>query len=98
MIGWHRKDFQVFWRRKSRSQPLGRPRIAQEHITFIRRISSDHPEWGEDRITEEFAAKFGVEHSPSTIRRLSVPKTRTPRHLDSCGVIPQTPPLIALTP
>ncbi len=62
VIGWRREGFRILWRRESRSQPLGRPRIAQEHITFIRRISSDHPEWGEDRITEELAAKFGVVH------------------------------------
>jgi putative transposase len=79
VIGWHRKRFQMLWRRMSRSQPLGRPRIAQEHITFIRRISSDHPEWGEDRITEELAAKFGVEHSPSTIRRYMAPRNGSPR-------------------
>ncbi len=69
----------MFWRRQSRSQPLGRPRIAQEHITFIRRISSDHPEWGEDKIAEEFAARFAIHHSASTIRRYMVPRDRTPR-------------------
>ena len=31
-----------------------------EHIAFIRRISTDHPEWGEDRIAEELALKLGV--------------------------------------
>jgi len=38
-------------------------------IAFIRRISADHPEWGEDRIALELRLKCGVEHSPSTVRR-----------------------------
>jgi putative transposase len=69
----------MFWRRKSRSQRLGRPRIAREHIAFIRRMSSDHPEWGEDRIAEELAAKFGIEHSASTIRRYMASRNGSPR-------------------
>ncbi|MCK4413381.1 MAG: hypothetical protein KAY32_07555 [Candidatus Eisenbacteria sp.] len=79
VIGWHRKGFRMFWRRRSRSRRLGRPRIPEQHIAFIRRISGDHPEWGEDKIAEELAAKFGIEHSPSTIRRYMVPRQGPPR-------------------
>jgi len=32
--------------------------------------SANHPEWGEDKFAEEFAAKFGILHSESTIRRV----------------------------
>jgi hypothetical protein len=39
---------------------------------LIRRISSDHPEWGEDKIAEELAVKLGVKHSTSTIRKYMV--------------------------
>ncbi|MCK4412546.1 MAG: integrase core domain-containing protein [Candidatus Eisenbacteria sp.] len=74
VIGWHRKGFRLFWRRRSRPAKIGRPRIPRRHISFIKRISGDHPEWGEDRIAEELAAKFGIEHSPSTIRRYMVPR------------------------
>jgi hypothetical protein len=63
VISWHRRGFRMFWRRRSRSRAHGRPRIPREHIAFIQRISGDHPEWGEDRIAEELAAKFGVDHS-----------------------------------
>ncbi len=38
----------------------GRPGITRSHIRLIHRISSDHPEWGEDRIAPEFKAKLGV--------------------------------------
>lgn len=47
-------------------------RIPRSHISLIRRISSDHPEWGEDRIAVELKAKLGVDHAPSTIRRYRV--------------------------
>jgi hypothetical protein len=42
-------------------------------------MSGDHPEWGEDRIAEELAAKFRIEHSASTIRRYMVPRQGPPR-------------------
>jgi putative transposase len=67
VIDWHRRGFRRYWRWKS-GKP-GRPRIPDEHIAFIRRISSDQPGWGEDRIAEELAVKLGVKHSTSTIRR-----------------------------
>jgi len=79
VIAWHRQGFKLLWRRRSRSCKVGRPRIARERINFIRRMSSDHPEWGEDKIAEELAAKFGIEHSTSTIRRYMVPRRNAPR-------------------
>jgi transposase InsO family protein len=56
---------------------LGRPAIPEEHIDFIRRISSDHPEYGEDRIALELEVKFGIRHASSTVRRYMV-KRRPP--------------------
>jgi putative transposase len=79
VIAWHRKGFKLFWRRKSRRGHIGRPRIPRKHIAFIQRISGDHPEWGEDKIAEELAAKFGIQHSPSTIRRYMIPRPSAPR-------------------
>jgi putative transposase len=77
VVCWHRQGFKVMWRRKSRPGKIGRPRIPREHIAFIKRISADQPGWGEDKIAEELAAKFGIQHSPSTIRRYMIP--RAPR-------------------
>ena len=57
VIGWHRKGFSALWRHKSKP---GRPRIPRKHINFIKRMSADHPDWGEDKIVEELAAKFCV--------------------------------------
>ncbi|MBU1700481.1 MAG: hypothetical protein KJ927_08980 [Candidatus Eisenbacteria bacterium] len=79
VIGWHRQGFKVLWRRKSRGRKIGRPCISRKQINFIKRISGDHPEWGEDKIAEELVAKFGIEHSTSTIRRYMVPRRTTPR-------------------
>jgi hypothetical protein len=78
VIAWHRRGFKLFWRRKS-GPLIGRPRIPRSHIAFIRRISGDHPEWGEDKIADECAAKFGIAHSPTTVRRYMVSRGRTPR-------------------
>jgi putative transposase len=79
VIAWHRTGFQVSLRRKSRGGLIVRPRIGQEHIVFIRRISGDHPDRGEDKIAEELATKFGIQHSASTIRRCMVPRQGSPR-------------------
>lgn len=79
VIAWHRQGFKLLWRRRSRDRHAGRPLIPREHRILIRRISSDHPEWGEDRIAEEFDAKFGIHHSASTIRRYMVQRTDGPR-------------------
>jgi len=71
VLKWHREGYRRYWRRRSGGLG-GRPRIPRSHISLIRRISSDHPEWGEDRIALELKAKLGVEHAPSTIRRYMV--------------------------
>ena len=75
VISWHRQGFKLVWRRRSRDRRVGRPRIPTEHRAYIRRISGDHPEWGEDKIAEEFDAKFGIHHSARTIRRYMVRRT-----------------------
>lgn len=70
VIDWHRRVFRRYFRWRSRKP--GRLRIPDEHIALIRRISRDHPEWGEDRIAEELAIKLAVKHSTSTIRKYMV--------------------------
>jgi hypothetical protein len=68
VIRWRKRKFRQFWWRKSQNRP-GRPTIDRQHIYFIRRISSDHPHYGEDRIALELEVKFGILHSPATIRK-----------------------------
>ena len=71
VLKWHRAGYRRHWRRRSGGFS-GRPRVSRSHISLIRRISSDNPEWGEDRIALELKAKLGVEHPPSTVRRYMI--------------------------
>jgi len=82
VLRWHREGYRRYWRRRSGGFG-GRPRIPRSHISLIRRISSDHPEWGEDRIALELKAKLGVKHAPSTIRRYMVTREDDGRPLSS---------------
>jgi hypothetical protein len=82
VIRWSQRKLREFWRRKSQGKP-GRPNIPNEHIDFIRRISSDHPEYGEDRIALELEIKFGIRHARSTVRRYMIkrrPGNKIPKH------------------
>jgi transposase InsO family protein len=74
---WRKRKFREFWRWKSHSKS-GRPAIPKEHIAFIRKISSDHPEYGEDRIALELEVKFGIHHACSTVRRYMVKRRPGP--------------------
>ena len=38
VIGWHRQGFRLYWRWRSRTKKVGRPRIPRRHIEFIKRI------------------------------------------------------------
>ena len=71
VLRWHREGYRRHWRRRS-GESSGRPRIPRSHISLIRRISSENPRWGEDRIALELKVKLGVEHAPRTIRRYMV--------------------------
>ena len=39
VIAWHRKGWRLWWRWKSRTREIGRPRIPYEVIALIKRIS-----------------------------------------------------------
>jgi hypothetical protein len=79
VIAGHCQGFKLFWRHRSISRKVGRPRIPREHTAFIQRISADHPEWGEDKIAEELDAKCGIHHSAGTVRRYMARRTDGPR-------------------
>jgi putative transposase len=65
-IGWHRKGFQCYWRRKCRA---GRPPIPLELQALIRRMADENPSWGEERIANELLLKLGLRVSPRTARK-----------------------------
>ena len=63
VISWERRRFNRFWLKRSRVRgKVGRPRITDKHIEFIRRISGDHPEMGSQKIADELYLKFGITH------------------------------------
>jgi len=73
VIRWNRRRFKDYWKRISkRKGKVGRPAITQEHIDFIRRISSEHPEYGAQRIAGILKTNFGVEHAKSTVDKYRV--------------------------
>ena len=51
LIGWHRKGFKLYWKRKSRR--VGRPTINWELIKLIRRMQKENPLWSAQRIQGE---------------------------------------------
>src|SRR5437867_7892500 len=66
VVRWHRVGWQLFWRYKSRP---GRPPIPLELRQLIRRMASDNPLWGEERIANELLVKLGIRVSPRTVRK-----------------------------
>ena len=57
LIRWHRAGWRLFWRVKSRT---GRPPIPLELRQVIRRMASENPLWGEERIANELLLKLGL--------------------------------------
>jgi transposase InsO family protein len=74
LIGWHRKGFRLFWRRKSAA---GRRPIPLELQRLIQRMARENPSWGEERIANELLLKLGLRVSPRTIRKY-MPKSLAP--------------------
>ena len=66
VVGWHRKGFRLYWRRRSRH--LGRPGVNSEVRELIRQMSQTNPLWGAPRIHGELL-KLGIEVSQATVGR-----------------------------
>src|SRR5580765_5522570 len=66
LICWHRAGWRLFWRLKSRA---GRPPIPEELRALIRRMASENPLWGEERVANELLLKLGIRISPRTVSK-----------------------------
>ena len=66
LVRWHRAGFRLLWRLKSRP---GRPPIPVELRQLIRRMATENPLWGEERIANELLLKLGLTVSPRTVRK-----------------------------
>jgi putative transposase len=76
VVAWHRAGFRLFWRLRSCSRNLGRPRIDAEVRALIRRMVKENSTWGAPQIQGELL-KLGFEVRERTVsryvRRLSPP-------------------------
>lgn len=79
LIRWHRSGWRLWWRCKSRP---GRPLIPAELRALIRRMASENPLWGEERIADELLLKFGIRVSPRTVRKYMPKRPRGQRRGD----------------
>jgi hypothetical protein len=70
VLRWHRSDFRLYWRWKSRSCG-GRPKVAIEIHSVIWRMSEENPLWGAPRIHGELL-KLGYEIAQSTVAKYMV--------------------------
>jgi len=77
VIGWHRKGFKLFWKRKSRRTGPGRPRVSKETRDLVRRIAEANPIWGAPRIHGELK-KLGIDVSERTVSNLMPRRTKPP--------------------
>jgi putative transposase len=55
VLAWHRQGFRLYWRWKSRPNPVGRPRLDAGLRDLIRRMARENPTWGRRRIRAEVA-------------------------------------------
>jgi putative transposase len=55
VLAWHRQGFRLYWRRKSRPNPVGCPRLDADLRNLIRRMARENPTWGRRRIRAELA-------------------------------------------
>ena len=66
LLRWHRAGWRLLWRWKCRP---GRPPIPLELRQLIRRMATENPLWGEERIANELLLKLSVRISPRTVRK-----------------------------
>jgi len=66
VIQWHRQGFRGYWRRRSCSGRVGRPRVNREIRDLIRQMSVANPLWGAPRIHGEML-KLGMEVSQASV-------------------------------
>jgi len=71
VLRWQQDGYRRRWQSKPKGSP-GRPRIPARHRQFIRRISSESPAWGGDRIALEMKLKLGIDHAASTVGKYMV--------------------------
>jgi len=67
VIGWHKKGFKFYWKRKSRR--IGRPAIDWPLIKLIRKMQKENHTWSAQRIQSELA-KLGLNVCENTVAKI----------------------------
>src|SRR5919201_5803943 len=67
VIAWHRHGVRLFWTWKSRRR-TGRPPVAADVRSLIRKMAQENPLWGVPRIHGELL-KLGVQFSQATVAK-----------------------------
>ncbi len=67
LLRWHREGFRLFWRWKIRAGKA-RTRLPQSTIDLIRRMATDNPLWGAERIRGELL-KVGIHVAIRSIQK-----------------------------
>jgi len=72
-LGWHKKAFKLFWRRKSKG---GRPKVSPTTIALIKRIHKENPTLSPEKIHERLIAlNIADAPAPNTISKyIHVPR------------------------
>jgi putative transposase len=79
LVRWHRLSWRIFWRWKCR---VGRPPFPRELRELIRRIATENPLWGEERIANKLLVKLGIRVSPRTVDKYMPKRPRGERRGD----------------
>jgi putative transposase len=77
IVAWQRRRFRSFWARLSQRRTPGRPRVAQDVIDLIRKISSANGTWGSPRVLGELR-KLGINVSKATVEKYMVRARKPP--------------------
>ncbi len=77
VIKWHRQGFKLYWRWKSRTNKVGRPRVPKEIRNLIRQMSQENPIWGAPRIQSELKL-LGYEVADSTVAKYMIKHKKPP--------------------
>ncbi len=77
VVAWHRQGGKLYWRWKSRTGKVGRPRIDAEIRNLIQRMSRENPLWGAPRIQSELAL-LGYSVADSTVDKYRICQPNPP--------------------
>ena len=77
VVRWHQLGFRLYWRWKSRTGKVGRPRVDAEIRKLIQRMCPENPTWGAPRIQSELHL-LGYTIAESTVSRYMVRHAKPP--------------------